>query len=260
MIVVDQGPSDIIASTDAINWKADWASIHRQAYVFEDGCWTTCNGGFCCSNNHPDFDFRFVPMHGTTIIYMKDEYDYLSRHGRVPPRSEMKEFVFDIGDKISVSCLYTTCSLLGKCNGVIDKPLLCRLYPFLPVFDGNGKVQDLLPASIFDLTFEVFGMQTPCTVSAKRRAYKTIWSNENFARDILMSPYILFHLELCRHFIDVYRETAPKSLSLQGASGKRFWSLWEMEYLFGHLIDADELRQRASRTYAAYCEKHGQFL
>ena len=241
-------------------WKADWAAIHNTAYVFEDGCWTTCNGGFCCSNNHPDFNFRFLPTKGTTILYMEDEYNFLSVHGKVPPREEMKKFSFPFDDEGAISFFYTTCRLLGQCTGVIDKPLLCRLYPFLPSFNRGGELQELLPSSIYDLTFETFGMQTPCTVAAKIQYYKKRWGSEISRLENLNTPYILFYLEVCKHFVDIYRKESLKSSVLKNLRGKEFWSIWEMEYVFGRLIDPVELRRRISNSYSDFRRRYGSFL
>ena len=248
-------------NTGTTKWKADWATIHKTAYVFEDGCWTTCNGGFCCnSNSHPDFDFRFTPTKGTTIIYMHDEYNFLSEHGKVPPREEMKTLSFPLDNEGAVSFLYTNCQLLGQCTGVIDKPLLCRLYPFLPVFSRGGELQDLLPSSIYDLTFETFGMQTPCTVAGKKQFYKKRWGSDVSPLECLISPYILFHLEVCKHFADAYRIEAVQSSSLKNLRGKEFWSTWEVEYMTGHLIDAAKLRHRISNSYSDFRVRFGSFL
>src|SRR5579862_1509839 len=106
-----------------------WDLIHDETFVFEDQCWSTCNGGFCCNHKHPDFHFQLLPTHGATIIYLEDEYRWLTTHGKAPTRDnlgvEPNVFAFDFGGPRPLSLVQMTCRLLGKCQGVIDKPLLC---------------------------------------------------------------------------------------------------------------------------------------
>src|SRR5262245_6729515 len=108
----------------------NWQEIAKSDFVLEDSCWKTCNGGFCCSNGHPDFKFRLLPTQGTTIIYMGPEYDWVKIHGRVPKTQSGTEAAqllqFDFGGPAPLRIYHVTCRLLGLCAGKVDKPLLCK--------------------------------------------------------------------------------------------------------------------------------------
>jgi hypothetical protein len=241
-----------------------WEKIHRQTFLAEDRCWTTCNGGFCCSNNHPDFQFQLIPTEGTTILYMEEEHRWLAQNGRVfdpaTPEGTPRYVSIDFGGPRPLSILQMPCRLLGKCTGVIDKPLLCKLYPMLPVLDVDGGLETIQPASIFELTMHVLGMKTPCTVVDKVQHYWHKWKNAPEHLEALNHPYIIFHLQAAKHFADIYAEKLQQSEALRGLRGKLFWRMWEIEYLLGGLIDAELLAGMIRSTYEALVERHGLFF
>ena len=76
-----------IAESDSIK-NVDWSAVHQEDFLYEDQCWTTCNGGFCCSNNHPDMAFQLIPTNGTTLLYMESEYAHLKENGLVFENNE----------------------------------------------------------------------------------------------------------------------------------------------------------------------------
>jgi hypothetical protein len=241
-----------------------WEKIHQETFLLEDGCWATCNGGFCCSNNHPDFAFQLIPTQGTTILYMEEEYRWLAAHGKVfdpgTPEGTPHSVSIDFGGPRPLSVVQFPCRLLGRCPGVIDKPLLCKLYPMLPVLGADGGLEDILPASIFELTMATLGLKSPCTVLDKKQHYFRRWQDAPGCLEVLNHPYIIFHLQAARHFAAIYAEMLAASEALRGLGGKVFWRMWEIEYLLGNLIDAGLLAERIRRSYEELVRTYGPFL
>ena len=99
----------------------------------KNACWTTCNGGFCCSNNHPDFDFDFMTTNGTDIIYLPREYKWQHEKKKTfLNQMHIRPSVFEFKlETFSVGFIYNRCTLLGLCKGVIDKPMLSSTHLFL---------------------------------------------------------------------------------------------------------------------------------
>src|ERR1700682_507219 len=196
----------VVAYAQPIPWEA----IHRHDFIYEDQCWTTCNGGFCCSNNHPDLAFQLITTHGTTIIYLEDEYQWLTRHGTAPGPQNIgsmpNSLIFDFGGPRPISLVQLPCRLLGLCKGVIDKPLLCKLYPMLPVLAIDGSLESVCPASIFDLTMAIKGIQTPCTVVAKKAKYMSRWRAAGSPLESLRHPHLILYLQAASHFADIYTQ------------------------------------------------------
>lgn len=242
----------------------DWQDAHAGQYIFEDQCWTTCNGGFCCSNNHPDFQFQLIPTHGTTLLYMWSEYQWLDRTGKVPEKHHHgqppQELSLDFGGPEPLRIVQTPCRLLGQCEGVIDKPLLCKLYPVLPVLDDEGELEDVIVGSIFDATFDAMGWSTPCTVFGKRATYLKHWQANRALLDGLRHPYIIFHLQAAALFLRNYTAKLIVHKPLKDRTGADFWKNWELQYLSGRLVDGETLRRDIAICYARLAARYGAFL
>jgi hypothetical protein len=241
-----------------------WERLHRETFLLEDRCWTTCGGGFCCSNNHPDFAFQLIPTQGTTLLYLGAEYAWLHKHGKVhhhlDPKQVPQTFSFDFGGPVPLEIVQTPCRLLGMCNGVVDKPLLCKVYPFLPVLDTEGRLEDLVPASIFEQTFLARGEPTPCTVWSKREQYLERWRKRQDALDALRYPLIVFYLQAAKIFSEIYLEKLKADQKLAPLSGRAFWQHWELRYLRGMLGDGPEMRRRLLDVYQKLERTYGPFL
>lgn len=241
-----------------------WADMHRQSFLQEDQCWTTCNGGFCCSNNHPDFQFQLLPTQGTTIIYLEEEYNWLSRHGKVPTAATFANvpnaLTFDFGGPEPLSIIQLPCRLLGKCQGVIDKPLLCKIYPMFPVLGVDGELEDICASSIFELTMALKKIQTPCTVVDKRRLYLERWRSRPEILATLRHPYLILYLQAAKHFSKIYAEKLLANDKLMNLSGKDFWKTWELDYLLGDLMDASAFADKVLTTYKDLVAHYGLFL
>jgi hypothetical protein len=241
-----------------------WETLREETFLFEDRCWLTCNGGFCCSNNHPDFQLQFIPTQGTTILYMEDEYQWLAEHGKVgDPQatgSVANVLSIDFGGPRPLSLIHVPCRLLGMCQGVIDKPLLCKLSPMLPVLGVDGSLESITESGIFELTMRLRGVKSPCTVLDKRKLYWNKWKNAPEHLESLRHPYIILYLQAAKHFTEIYSKKLQACEALEGLTGKQFWSSWEIEYLLGNLIDQDQLADKIRQTYGELVAYHGSFL
>lgn len=241
-----------------------WEMILKEKFLYEDRCWTTCNG-FCCSiSSYADFDFRLIPTQGMTILFMEDEYNWLATHGRVVdpnhPDAVPNLVSIDFGGPRPMSLVQMPCRLLGKCQGVIDKPLLCKLYPMLPLLDVDGNLAEMQESSIFELTMQLQGIKTPCTVVDKRKHYLRKWQNSPESLRVLKHPYIIFYLQAAKHFGNIYCELFKANSSLRNLTGKAFWQAWEMEYLMGNLMDGDRLAEKIKQTYDVLVDLYGSFF
>jgi len=244
----------------AANYRpVDWNSIHSGEYVYEVGCWKTCDGGFCCKHDHPDFDFQFLPKNGSVIMYMEDEYHYFAKRGQVSSTPAQK-ITLDFGGPRPLVVYHVFCGLLGRCDGVMEKPFLCKIYPFMPILGAQGELESLWHASIFELTFELVKSKTPCTVFNKLESYKKLWTDNPRILDPLRHPYVVFYLQAIKYFSRSYEKTLLARSDLMRKSGKEFWSEWEIAYLRGELFDLDEIKYELSKVYRDLSQTYGDFL
>jgi hypothetical protein len=205
-----------------------------------------------------------IPTQGTTIIYLEEEYEWLRGHGTVPDPhttgSVGNILSFEFGGPRPLSVVQMPCRLLGMCHGVIDKPLLCKVYPMLPILGTRGDLEDIYPASIFELTMSIHGVGTPCTVFAKRAHYLDLWKNAADRLDALRHPYVILYLQAAKHFSDIYRMRFESNARLRSLTGKEFWKRWELQYLGGQFFDRDLFAERIRKSYDELVQHYGAFL
>ena len=241
--------------------EPQWEQIESTVFAWEDNCWLTC-GGYCCGTTHPEeFQFRILPLDASAIVYLGDEYDWMEKNGKAPPPDMRKrEFVFDFGGPKPLRMVVVDCHLKGLCAGCVIKPLQCRIYPFIPIFDLEGELQDLYPGSMYDLTFSGSEDRTPCTVwHSKRDSYLERWRSAKEV-EVLKHPLLMFYFAAYKIFADIYLEMLGKDESIADLKGAEYWSRWEMLYLGRKLFDAPRLRRDIHALYLDYRERFGDFM
>ena len=236
----------------------DYSALYAMNVVQEPQCWETCSGGFCCSNNFPDFNFNFMTQEGTDLLYLPREYwwaeqtrkTFNNQQGRAP-----KAFKLDIGEA-SIGLVYTRCSLLGRCDEVVDKPLLCQFYPFIPVYSYDGRLSGLETGSVYDVAFEAQGQQSPCPVREKTH-YMERFAEAEVAG--LFDTYLHFYLRCARILAGLMREGVRNNATLTRLRGKDFWNRWELLHLGGRLFDKDRLARECREEYDAARDHDASF-
>gem|GEM_PF-2521869 len=242
----------------------DWQTIHSRPLISIPDCWKHC-GGFCCSNDHPDFQFRLMPKggRGTVVLYLGDEYAWMKQNGHVICGEEsgntIPTMAFDYGGPRPLVLHHAPCAYLGRCDGVVTKPLLCRTYPFLPVLGIDGTIEDVLPASILDATFAMKEGRTLCPMEQRWRLEAALAADPGLA-EALRHPVIIFHTRAVAAFVASYRERLASWDGFKTLSGVAFWQAWEMAYLGRRLVDRDAVAAGVKAAYTAIVTRYGDFL
>ena len=218
-----------------------WDNVFSLDFVNAPQCWKTCGNGRCCSNNFVDFNFQLLPTGGTTLIYMEQEYEYLARKGGVP--ENVQWFSFDYGGASPFRFAQAQCRLGGMCENVIIKPMICRIFPFIPEISPEGTISGLLPGSIFDLTANILGFSLPCGVESRHDEILHSWQTDTEIMNVFSHPYILFHLRIIKEFSLSYRELLVKNAQFSKLTQPQFWRHWEIQYLSGALVDSERIRR-----------------
>lgn len=243
----------------------DWRTIHSRPLIAVPDCWKLCGNGFCCANSHADLQFRLLPRGGagTVVIYLGDEYAWMRANGHVVCGEENGAAVppteFDFGGPGPLVLHHARCGYLGRCDGVVTKPLLCRSYPFIPVFDADGALEDVLPASIIDATFQLKEGRRLCPLEERDRLEKALEADPDLSA-ALRHPYIILHTQAAAAFMATYQERLLSWDGFQSLTGAAFWQAWEMAYLGRKLVDRDAVAAHLRHTYANLAARHGDFL
>lgn len=236
---------------------AYWQKLSDTEFLFEKGCWKECDS-FCCRWNRPDFNFNIIPK-GGTLFYLEEEYDYMSKYKKVTdvPVYKMK---LDYGGSKPLVLLYKHCWDCDNCNKLFSRSLYCKLYPFLPVFDVNGKLLDVKNISVYDVTLDIIGGSTPCSVIKNKEKYLKLWSEQPEILDMLREPYVLFHLMVANLLQTNYSEVIRDNLGIMMKEPSKFWQNWEMKYLTARLVDKKDLAVKTAAVYKEMTAIYGDFI
>lgn len=232
------------------NQAVDWSALHKLHFVFEEGCWQTC-GGHCCKTEHQDLSFAFAGS-GAGMVFFEGEFEYLRDRGLLQEGflDKAKLWTFKFGESgEEVRFWISKCNLGGRCTLPESRPLLCKVYPFLPRTDlETSDVTGFFQAAVFDQFWDVLKRQNPCTL-VRERAGATQKAALPAIKKLVESPYILFHVKAVEHFIDAVRdgmaalrekmpEATPAQLSLR----------WERDYLSRRAFDSARLKREMQES------------
>ena len=236
--------------------KALWQKTMDTEFIIEHGCYNKCSS-FCCRWDSPNMPFRIIPK-GGTLFYLPKEYEYIKEYGKVT-NNECYKITAKCGDNKTITLLYKHCNDDCNCNKLFSRSLYCKLYPFLPVLDINGKLLDLKYISVYDITADIKGVKTPCYVKDLKSKYLNMWQG-NCDIDLLKEPYILFHLMAANILHDNYVEILKSNVDLLQLEGREFWKKWEKSYLSGRLINKEKLEHDLTSLHDNFISQYGNIL
>jgi hypothetical protein len=227
--------------------KAFWKDFSELELIQEDSCWTTCSGGFCCDWRLPEFEFRLIPW-GGTVFYLEEEFQYYKDNKKIFPEESIKATSVRFGEGRELKIHYASCQVKDSCRKVVDRTLYCKLYPFLPVFGGDDTVVDLSYISVYDITLDLVGSETPCKVKKLKEKYVDLFNGDKIL-PFLRDPHVLFNLKAARACSENYVGALTASGNFQANKGREFWRKWEFEYLTGKYIDKGLLAADIKRLH-----------
>lgn len=245
----------------------DWATLHGHPLVAVADCWRRCNG-LCCSNAHPDLQFRLLPPggSGTVVAYLEDEYQWMKAAGHVicgeENGTEIQPFRFEFGGPCPLVFRHAPCRHLGRCPGACVKPLLCRSYPYIPVIGLEGTVEDLVPASIIDAAFRVKEGRAFCPLEddpGPNPIHAALAADPLLAK-ALAHPRLILYTQAAGAFARSFSTRMRAFEGFAGLSGTAFWQAWEMAYLRRQLVDREAIAAHVLRVHDALAARFGDFL
>lgn len=228
-----------------------WETISNSEFIFESQCYKTCSS-FCCRWGNNGVPLKIIPK-GGTLFYLPQEYNYLQKYGKITDKPLYKMSIST--NNINLEILYKHCTDDNNCNILFSRSLYCKLYPFLPVFNIDGKVVDVKYISVYDVTYEFIEQKTPCYVKDLKNKYLEFWKNDEYNITLLKEPYIMFHLMVANIIHDNYLETLKNS-PLKDLTGNDFWKKWEKFYLAGRLINKEKLKNDIENLYTEFAKRY----
>ncbi|WP_169752727.1 hypothetical protein [Campylobacter mucosalis] len=162
-----------------------WKNIYSSEFIHSPKCYESGCNGCCCKNFFAPDKFRINNSQNATLPILKTEFDFYKANGGICGLDEPKklEFVLLNGKKFIIYML--NCTKKGLCNPHSNRPLICRLYPFLPRINPQGEIKGFYEASLMDI------FETRCTLVNNDNIKEKL---KTLLKPFLNNPEIIFAL------------------------------------------------------------------
>lgn len=240
---------------------AAWDKIHSTPYLSIPECWEKCGGGFCCNNRHELVRFRAIPQGQQSFPVLEDEYAYLKDGGFLSPEMVTAARVMSVTlpNGKTASARMVTCRQKGHCFSVDRRPLICKIYPFIPIPEPDGSISGFELGSVFDEMFHLAGLPSPCAVLEENSPglKAELTDKIGFIFDM---PYFIFYFGAFRliaqhlrtRFFQLYAGNPSEDVP-------KFFREFELLYMGGKLFSAGTIREELQALYSSLERRYGEF-
>lgn len=223
--------------------------------VYVRDCWTRCGDAHCCSFSRHKKRFTIMArQHFQELPLLHGEYEFLAERGWLEQFGDHEHRVVSL--ELSGGRSVHAESIISRrpgcaCNHA-TRPIVCRLYPLLPIFADDGKLVGVEDFGVFELLERLEQMEPACAIREIPVPQLNIFLE--FCAVLASSPLWLFQLE-------AYRATKAHVASGiaqdKAKTGKDAFKLFEWGFLRDNLIRRDELAHHLAGLADAFSTRWG---
>lgn len=233
---------------------AFYARINAADFSYQNACYQTCDS-YCC-RNFPAItgNFRLLRSTRVQLYFFPGEWQSLT-HEAQRQFTNVREMAVALPDCHRLKLTSAQCALAGACG---SRPLLCKLYPYLPDVDCRGKFKGMQLLTAYDRLTDLFPGAPPCTLLQERD--RTARCLQQWLTSFELPPVVLFCMHTLGHYltmlVDGYRRSAPVTGNCAAAA-----ATFEELLLTGKLLDQDQWRRQLDDSYYTFARQYGaEFL
>jgi len=223
--------------------------------VYVRDCWTMCGDAHCCSFSRHKKRFTIMArQHFQELPLLHGEYEFLAERGWLEQFGEHEHRVVDLPlpDGRTVRAESVVSRRAGCACNHATRPVVCRLYPLLPVFASDGKLVGVEDFGVFEVLERIEQLEPACAIREIPIPQLAVFLE--FCAVLASSPLWLFQLA-------AYRMTKTHIASGiaqdKAKTGKDAFKLFEWGFLRGNLIRRPELAQHLAGLADAFSQRWG---
>jgi Fe-S-cluster containining protein len=228
----------------------NWREIYETEFFQAPGCYLEC-GGYCCNNFFGKY-YRFLDSESVVLPLIDDEYEIYRKRGGIE-NVDAKKYEIEVKPRKKLVFYLLHCREKGLCKPHTNRPLICRIYPYLPKLDDWGKGVGWQYASLMDIFYS----------SAQRHSCPLVRENaETIKREIMenmpaWSPKMILALQLIDALIENIKTMIPEKIdTLNEEEQRALIAKFEMLILSGKAFKAIDM----AGIYDRLAKVHGDFL
>lgn len=232
----------------------DFDAIYSQDLVYVPGCWQLCGNANCCNFSRQRQRFRLLS--GKTkqeLPLLPGEYAYLQSRGLLEQFGLHRYLVshYWFGSRpLKIEVLAS--SNPGCACAHATRTTVCRLYPFLPVFDLDRAVVGVERLGIFEVLEKLAGEDRICQVDTISDGERVKFNA--IAAAIAANPVAAF-------YVDAYRiahaHVRRRLVYLKGRRDTDIYSVFELAVIRHRLFDHRALAADLEAQASALEKRHG---
>jgi hypothetical protein len=231
-----------------------YEQIYATDLIYVPGCWQLCGDAHCCSFSRYKARFKLIartPFQELPLL--PGEYEYLQGKGWLRHFGEYEHRVveYPLGRRVVRVEAIVSRRLNCACDHA-TRPTICRLYPFLPIFDIHGAITGVEPIGIFEIMEELDGAQVACRVNSI--APEELRKLLTIARVIGGSPRLLYYV--CAYRL-AKQHVRDRLVELRGESDTSAFKVFENALLRNRLLAHDRLGGALSQLAERFDERYG---
>lgn len=237
--------------------KINWEEIYSKEFAFFDECYKTCDG-YCCKNFHQSF--KILPKNIVTLPLLKSEFEHYQKIGGIsnlikPPK--IQKYTLKNGKCLEI--VYLSCDCNGLCSPHKNRPLICKIYPYFPIFDNLGKLEGFEYSSIYDLFYKP--ENHPCTLVSKNKLEleEQLIKSVQILGDFVLLIFIFKVLKILANSLREYIKIDDLSL-LDESEKQKFFTKFEWAILSAKAWKKEKVRDDIQNAYDELALIYGDFL
>lgn len=229
--------------------------IYATDLVYVSNCWKLCGDAHCCSFARYKARFKLIartPFQELPLL--PGEYEYLQTKGWLQQFGDHDYKVIEYSVDDYTLKIESIISRRPHCACDHDtRPVICRLYPLLPVFTLNGALTGTETIGIYEELEKLAGLTPACQLTdipfSELPKFLTITS------EIAKDPLLLFYLEAYR--LTKQQVQANLKVAQQQTQGGDVFALFEKLLIRKKAIDHDKLKLRLGALIQQFQHQYG---
>lgn len=236
--------------TDALD------ELYATDLVYRAGCHTLCGDAHCCSFARHKSRFAILGRkHFQELPLLAGEFEYLEGRGLLAQFGEFerKHFELALPDGRTIHADSIVSTRTGCACDHDTRPVICRLYPLLPVFELDGRLAGVERLTIYDELERIAGQPQSCAIDAIPLDQLDLFAR--FCRTLASRPEWLFQLAAYRLIKD---HAAAGIATAVARDGKDAFAAFEWGFLRRRLVDTTIVGPQLATLATRHHEQFGE--
>lgn len=212
--------------------------LYATDLVYVRDCWKLCGDAHCCSFSRYKSRFRIMAQTSfSELPLLPLEYEFLQEKGWLAQFGDYDHKVTEYPLSDYTLTIHSIISRRPNCAcDHATRPVVCRLYPLLPVFSVDGTCAGVETLGIYEELEQIGGLPPACQLESM--PFDQLPKFLSFAGELAKSPQFLFYLEAYR----LAKAAASERIRAAYTPERDVFSVFEALFLRKRVFDHDSLK------------------